>query len=67
MTRKQSKMLEDLQTRVGCRFAAVELTKGNHLRITLPNGRCVVTGGTPSDHRAFLNCAAQIKRTLREQ
>jgi hypothetical protein len=67
MTRNHRKLIEELQARVGCRFESVELTKGNHLRIVLANGRCVVTGGTPSDHRAFLNCAAQIKRSLRAE
>ena len=62
----QRKMLDELQRRAGCRFESVELTKGNHLRITLANGRHVITGGTPSDNRAFLNCVSQIRRTLRE-
>jgi hypothetical protein len=66
MTRKQRKMLDELQARAGCRFESVELTGSGHLRIRLHTGRFVVTGGTPSDSRAFLNCVAQIKRTLRE-
>jgi hypothetical protein len=65
MTRKHRLMLEALQARAGCKFSSVELTGGGHLRITLPNGRRVITGSTPSDNRAFLNCVAQIKRTLR--
>ena len=66
MTKKQSRMLADLQIRAGCKFASVELTGGGHLRMTLENGRMVFTGSTPGDHRAFLNCVSQIKRTLRE-
>ena len=65
MTKKQRSMLADLQTRAGCKFASVELTGGGHIRMTLGNGRMVFTGSTPGDHRAFLNCVSQIKRTLR--
>ena len=67
MTRKQARMLEDLQRRVGCRFESVELTGGGHLKVRLENGRFVIMPSTPSDSaRGFLNTVAQVRRTLRE-
>jgi hypothetical protein len=67
MTKRQRKLLADLQARAGCRFETVELTGGGHLRIRLHNGRFVIAPSTPSDGaRGFLNTVAQIRRTLRE-
>jgi hypothetical protein len=67
MTKRQRKMLDELQARAGCRFESVELTGSGHLRIRLHTGRFVICPSTPSDNaRGFLNTVAQIRRTLRE-
>ena len=67
MTKRQSQMLADLQTRAGCKFESVTLTGGGHLKVRLPNGRFCIMPSTPSDSaRGFLNTVAQIKRTMRE-
>lgn len=65
MTKQQRKYVQDLEARTGTTFAAVELSKGNHLKLYLETGTFVITGGTPSDKRAFQNCASLIKRILR--
>lgn len=33
-----------------------------HLRLEGPNGQLVFSGGTPGDHRAYLNLRAQLRR-----
>ena len=67
MTKKQRTMLENLQTRAGCKFVSVELTGGGHIKARLPNGRFVIMPATPSDNaRGFLNTVAQVRRTLKE-
>jgi predicted RNA binding protein YcfA (HicA-like mRNA interferase family) len=44
----------------------VELTRrGGHVRLTHPDGTIVVTGSTPSDHRALANLKAQMRRAER--
>lgn len=44
----------------------VDQTKGEHLRWRhRPSGKLVFTGGTPSDHRAFKNIEAMLKRVER--
>lgn len=66
MTKQQRKFIAELEGKTGTRFSRIELTGSNHLRLYLNTGRFVITGGTPSDRRAFANCAAQIRRMLAE-
>ena len=37
-------------------------TRGGHWRLTHPSGAILVTGSTPSDHRALRNLQAAIRR-----
>jgi hypothetical protein len=42
-----------------------EPTRGGHIKITRPGfPGCVHVARTPSDHRAFKNITAQVRRTL---
>ena len=62
MPKKQRKYITEIQERSGVTFTRVELSAGNHLKLYLPSGRFVITGGTPSDRRALLNCVALVRR-----
>lgn len=42
-----------------CKF---ELTRKSHIRMILPNGRFVITSGSPSDVRAIRNIRTTIRR-----
>lgn len=42
--------------------AAVRQTKSGHWQVRVPGGAIVVTGSTPSDHRAVKNFRAQLRR-----
>ena len=66
MTKHQRKYVADLQAKSGVTFSSVELSKGNHLKLYLETGTFVITGGTPSDKRAFQNCVSLIKRIIRQ-
>ena len=67
MTKHQRKYVADLQAKSGVTFSSVELSKGNHLKLYLEStGTFVITGGTPSDKRAFQNCVSLIKRINRQ-
>lgn len=47
----------------------MEKTAKNHLRVVLEKGdqrEVVICGGTPSDHRSFLNTRAEIRRRIRK-
>ena len=66
MTKQQRKYVADLQAKAGVTFSSVELSKGNHLKLYLEStGTFVITGGTPSDKRAFQNCVSLIRRISR--
>ena len=66
MTKHQRKYIQDLQAKSGVTFSSVELSKGNHLKLYLEStGTFVITGGTPSDKRAFQNCVSLIRRISR--
>ena len=43
----------------------VEMTGGNHLKLTHPRAGVVYAALTPSDHRSRRNLAAQIRRAER--
>lgn len=43
---------------------SVELTKGKHLKFTLPGVSPVFTSSTPSDYRSWANCRARLKRLV---
>lgn len=45
----------------------VELTNGNHLRLTHPSGGIIHTAYSPSDHRARRNLAAHVRRYERQR
>jgi hypothetical protein len=45
-------------------FATVERTRGNHIRIRLPNGRSVITGSTPSCWLAMRKVRAEVRRQM---
>lgn len=42
--------------------ATVRQTRNGHWQVLVPGGGIVVTGSTPSDHRAVKNFAAQLRR-----
>jgi hypothetical protein len=65
MTKHQRKYVADLQAKSGTVFTRAELSKGNHLKLYLETGTFVITGGTPSDKRAFQNCVSLIRRIIR--
>ena len=46
--------------------ATVEISRGDHLRIRLPNGAQVFTANTPSDRRARMNLRSDLRRVSRE-
>jgi predicted RNA binding protein YcfA (HicA-like mRNA interferase family) len=43
-----------------------ERTRGSHIRFRRPNTPLVSSSMTPSDHRAYMNTRAKLKRALRE-
>jgi hypothetical protein len=43
----------------------ISLTRGGHLRLTKPGRGPVFTSSTPSDHRAYLNALAMLRRADR--
>lgn len=47
-----------------CREAGctVRQTKSGHWQVLVPGGPIVVTGSTPSDHRAIKNFCAALRR-----
>jgi len=45
--------------------AVVTNTKSGHIKVTLPNGRSVIVGKSPSDKRAADNTRAYIRRALK--
>ena len=40
----------------------IEVRRSNHLKITAPSGRFIFCSSTPSDHRAFLNLRADLRK-----
>lgn len=57
------KDLKDLMRRARDAGWTVKLTKGGHLKFIPPdNGVPVFTGSTPSDHRAYHNLCAMLRR-----
>jgi hypothetical protein len=46
--------------------ARVGRTRKGHLRLRLPSGAIVVTGGTVSDHRGWRNAMATLRRFGRQ-
>ncbi len=67
---KMTKMVRELKKmmkRNGIEISSIEKGKRSaHLKIYLPNGRYVVTGCTPSDHRALKNTISQARREMTE-
>lgn len=39
-----------------------EVTGGAHVRVTGPDGQVVIVPATPSDHRAYQNARANLRR-----
>lgn len=60
MKATRNKDLNKILDRVRKRGATID-SKGPHVKVRFPNGRLVIVGSTPSDHRAILN----IERHLR--
>ena len=58
-----TRRLLDAVVQLGCE---VELTRNGHLKIMLPTGRFVIAPSTPSDHRAYRNALAKVRRELRK-
>ena len=47
--------------------ATLEMTRGNHLRLRLPNGRSVFTSLTPSTSRWMKYVKAEVRRQMRDE
>jgi len=47
-------------------FATIEILRGSHYRIRLPNGRSVIVSATPSDRRFIMNVRADVRRQMQE-
>ena len=45
-------------------YAQITKTRGNHLRLRLPNGQSVFVAATPSCHRYAHNVRRDVKRVL---
>lgn len=48
----------------GIRPDSIERTSGGHIKLTVGT-KPIFAAATPSDHRAGMNIAAQLKRTVR--
>lgn len=42
--------------------SVIEMTKKGHIRVVLPNGKKIHTGGTPSDPRSLKNFKALVRK-----
>jgi hypothetical protein len=43
-------------------FATIEISRGNHYRIRLPNGRSVIVSATPGDRRFMQHVRSDVRR-----
>jgi hypothetical protein len=63
---RQKQFVKEVERRAGVVFSRVEMTGGNHLRAYVEGcSKTFILPLTASDHRAILNAAGDIKRTLR--
>jgi hypothetical protein len=48
-------------------FATIELTSGNHYRLTLPNHRTVIVSSTPSCRNTLRVARSHVRRLSKER
>lgn len=56
------KLMRDLKREFP--FAEIELTRGGHYRLRLPNGRVVIVASTPGDPLFLRHARADVRRQM---